>query len=108
MRLSIASFDNRVLAPTQQTRALLLKWLVALLVPIVVFTFWSGEGIVNNALLGIFAPKLATATYDMGTSLQATIFMALFYASIIGLAGYLVAADSGRRSMWDLWIKVLI
>jgi ABC-type branched-subunit amino acid transport system permease subunit len=104
--LSIASFDRDVLSPGRQTRALLVKWLVALLVPILVFTFWSGESIVNNSLLGIFVPKLAT--YGLGTSLQAALFMALFYASIIGLSGYLVAADSGRRGMFELWLNVLI
>jgi ABC-type branched-subunit amino acid transport system permease subunit len=105
--LSIASFDNSVLAPSQKTRALLVKWLVALLVPVAVFTFvWSGEAIVNNALLGIFVPK--ETSYDLGTSLQAAIFIALFYVTVIGLSGYLVAADSGRRGMWELWLNVLL
>jgi ABC-type branched-subunit amino acid transport system permease subunit len=95
------------LAPSRETRALLVKWLVALLVPIAVFTFvWNGEAIVNNAFLGLFAPKLTS--YDLGTSLQASIFIALFYSTVIGLAGYLVAADSGRRGMFELWLNVLI
>ncbi len=43
------------LVPARDTRALLIKWIVGLLVPIAVFTFvWSGEAIINNALLGVF------------------------------------------------------
>ncbi|MGZ3616227.1 MAG: hypothetical protein ACXWOL_05110, partial [Ktedonobacteraceae bacterium] len=42
------------LVPARDTRALLVKWIVGLLVPIVVFTVWSGEAIINNALLGVF------------------------------------------------------
>src|SRR5579884_287693 len=96
-----------VLAPSRDTRALLVKWLVALLVPIAVFTFaWSGEAIVNNALLSFLAPTLTT--YNVGTSLQAGLFILLFYCTVIGLAGYLVAADSGRRGLFELWLNVLI
>ena len=105
--MSTSSLDMSVLAPSRATRALLVKWLVALLVPIAVFTFvWSGEAIVNNALLGFLAPK--STTYDLGTSLQAGLFILLFYCTVIGLAGYLVAADSGRRGLFELWLNILI
>ncbi len=93
--------------PKRDTRLLLLKWLVALLVPVAVFTFaWSGEEIVNQVLLSFFSP--AQATFDIPTAIQAAIFSIIFYASIIALAGYLVAADSGRHSMWELWIDIFV
>ncbi|MFL5653228.1 MAG: branched-chain amino acid ABC transporter permease, partial [Ktedonobacteraceae bacterium] len=38
----------------------------------------------------------------------AAIFVTVFYAAVISLAGYLVAADSGRRGMIELWMDVLI
>ena len=35
--------------PARDTRALLIKWIVGLLVPLAVFTFiWSGEAIINQ------------------------------------------------------------
>ena len=49
------SIDSGLLAPDRHLRALLIKWLVALLIPVAVFTFlWSGEALENNVLLGIF------------------------------------------------------
>jgi ABC-type branched-subunit amino acid transport system permease subunit len=107
--LSTSSLDASVLAPSRETRALLIKWLVALFVPIAIFTFvWSGESIVNNALLKILAPNATNPFPDLGTALQAAIFIVLFYATVIGMAGYLVAADSGRRGVLELWLNVLI
>ncbi len=42
------------LVPARDTRALLIKWIVGLLVPLAVFTFiWSGEAIINQSLLTI-------------------------------------------------------
>jgi ABC-type branched-subunit amino acid transport system permease subunit len=85
----------------------LIKWIVALLVPLAVFTFaWSGEAIVNNVLLGILDP--ASASLSTATIVSAALFILILYATILVLAGYLVAADSGRRGMVDLWIDVLV
>ncbi|MBV9690170.1 MAG: branched-chain amino acid ABC transporter permease [Ktedonobacteraceae bacterium] len=90
-----------------QTRFVLLKWVVALLVPISVFTFvWSGEAIVNNVLLGLFQPGLAGS--DTASLIQAAIFIVIFYSVIITFVGYLVAADSGRRGLLGLWTDVAI
>jgi ABC-type branched-subunit amino acid transport system permease subunit len=105
--LSTSSLNASVFQPARDTRSLLVKWLVALLVPIIVFTFvWSGESIINNAILGIFGS--ANSTFDFGTAIQAAAFIVLFYATVIALAGYLVAADSGRRGYLDLWLNVLV
>lgn len=97
--------SSRVLLPTGDTRQLLIKWIVALLVPLAVFTFiWSGEAIVNNVLLGFLAPQGASVS----ALVMAGLFILIFYATILALAGYLVAADSGRRGMIELWIDVLV
>ena len=89
---------NRMLLPARDTRTLLVKWIVALLVPVAVFTFvWSGEEIVNAVISpGTAGPNLPT---DPVSLIQSAIFIALFYLAVIVLAGYLVAADSGRRGM---------
>lgn len=99
--------SSRVLRPAHDTQQLLIKWIVALLVPLAVFTFiWSGEAIVNNVLLGILAP--ASVSLDAPTIVSASLFMLVFYATILTLAGYLVAADSGRRTTTEVWIDVLV
>ena len=86
---------------------LLIKWVVALLVPVVVFTFvWNGDLIVNNVLLGLFSP--GGSTYATPALIQAAIFMAIFYLTIIVLAGYLLAADTGRRNFIEVWADVLV
>ncbi len=104
----MSSLNTGVFQPARDTRALLVKWLVALLVPIVVFTFvWSGESIINNAILGIFGSASSNFS-DTGTAIQAAVFIVLFYTTVIALAGYLVAADSGRRGYLDLWLNVLV
>ncbi|MFL5629455.1 MAG: branched-chain amino acid ABC transporter permease [Ktedonobacteraceae bacterium] len=101
------SISSRMLLPARDIRMLLVKWIVALLVPIVVFTFiWSGEAIVNNVLLGFLSPS--GSVYDTPSLIQAAIFIAIFYATVIALAGYLVAADSGRIPMLQVWIDILI
>jgi len=95
------------LVPARDTRALLIKWIVGLLVPVAVFTFvWSGEAIINNALLSL----LGTSSVALGISLliQLAIFILIFYATVIALAGYVVAADSGQRGMIELWIDIAI
>jgi ABC-type branched-subunit amino acid transport system permease subunit len=105
--LSTSSLGAGLLKPADDTRALLVKWLVALLVPVLVFTFaWAGESIINNALLVIFGSTGSIP--DTGTAIQAAVFILLFYATVIALAGYLVAADSGRRGILDLWLSVFI
>src|SRR5438067_11500980 len=101
------SISSRMLLPARDTQALLVKWIVALLVPLAVFTFvWSGEEIVNNVMLGILSP--ASTSYTTSALIQAAIFIVVFYATVITLAGYLVAADTGRRGMIELWIDVVI
>jgi ABC-type branched-subunit amino acid transport system permease subunit len=93
--------------PDRETRTLLIKWTVALLVPLAVFTFiWSGEAIVNNTLLGFFYP--ASSNYDTPTLIQLTIFILVFYAVVIAFAAYLIAVDTGRRTMPEVWMDVLV
>ena len=96
-----------MLVPARNTRALLIKWIVGLLVPVAVFTFvWSGEAIINNALLSL----LGTGSVALGISLliQLAIFILVFFATVITLAGYLVAADSGQQGMIALWIDIAV
>jgi ABC-type branched-subunit amino acid transport system permease subunit len=97
----------RVLAPARDTRILLIKWIVALIVPVAVFTFvWSGEQIINAVFVpGTVSRNLPT---DPGSLIQVAIFIAVFYVVVIMLAGYLVAADSGRTGMLKLWIEVAV
>lgn len=95
------------LFPARDTRVLLLKWVVGLLVPVLVFTFvWSGEQIVNNALLGLF--NLANTPYDISTLIQIAVFIVIFYATVMALVGYLSAADSGHRSVVDVWSDIVV
>src|SRR6266568_3580125 len=100
------SISSRMLLPARDTRKLLIKWIVALLVPLAVFTLWSGESIINAVIapgsVGLNVPT------DPVSRIQAAIFVTVFYAAVIMLAGYLVAADSGRRGMVELWMDVLI
>lgn len=101
-----ASITSSMFRPTGNTFKLLIKWVVALLVPVVVFNVWSGEAILNAVIspgtvaLGISA--------DLSTRLQAAAFTAIFFFLVILLAGYLVASDSGRRSILEVWIDILI
>lgn len=104
--MSSLLINTRALLSVRDNRAVLLKWLVTLLVPVAFFTFvWSGEQIVNNVLLGIFSPKLSS--FDTPTIIIGGIFILIFYATMIALAGYLVAADSGRRGSVELWVDTL-
>ena len=100
------SISSRMLLPSPDTRMLLVKWIVALLVPLAVFTLWSGESIINAVIapgsVGLNVPT------DPVSRIQAAIFVTVFYAAVISLAGYLVAADSGRRSIIELWTDVFI
>jgi ABC-type branched-subunit amino acid transport system permease subunit len=99
--------SSRILRLPGDTRQLLVKWGVALLVPIVIFTFvWSGETIVNQVILGLLSP--ASSTYDTPSLIQAAIFILILYATVLALSGYLVAADSGRRKTLSLWLDILV
>ncbi len=101
------SINSRSLLPAAPVRPLLVKWVVALLVPIAIFTFvWSGEEIVTKVLLAPFTP--VTATSNTVGLVGAAVFIIVFYAVVIALAGYLVAADTGRRRTIDVWIDVLV
>ncbi|HEX9131824.1 MAG TPA: hypothetical protein VF844_06000 [Ktedonobacteraceae bacterium] len=95
-----------MLVPARNTRALLIKWIVGLLVPMAVFTFvWSGEAIINNTLLGVFG---FGGVSDIAILIQIALFLVIFYATVITLAGYLVAADSGLRGMIEVWVDIAV
>ena len=100
------SRSSNILLPTPNTRRLLIKWVVALLVPVVVFTLWGGESIIN----AVISPATASGGVptDPGSLIGAAIFTAVFYIVVLLLASYLVAADSGRRGMIELWIEVIV
>jgi ABC-type branched-subunit amino acid transport system permease subunit len=100
------SRSSNILLPAPDTRRLLIKWVVALLVPVVVFTLWGGESIIN----AVISPSTASGGVptDTGSLMGAAIFTVVFYAVVLLLAGYLVAADSGRRSLIEVWIEVIV
>ncbi len=100
------SISSNMLLPAPDTRKLLIKWIVALLVPVLVFTLWSGESIIN----AVISPGTASGNVptDPVSLIEAAIFTVVFYVAVLTLAGYLVAADSGRRGMVELWLDVLI
>jgi len=100
------SIDIGTIRPTAITRPLLLKWVVALLVPVAVFTFvWSGEQIVNTVLLALFGSRTGTSSVGL---IAISVFVIVFYATVIALAGYLVAADTGHRRIFEVWIDILV
>ena len=93
------------LVPTRDTRAILIKWIVGLLVPLAVFTFvWSGEAIINQSLLTVLG---LGGISDLAVFIEITLFIVVFYATVIAFAGYLVAADSGQRGMIEVWIDIV-
>src|SRR5712692_1924046 len=99
--------SNRLFLPARDTRMLLIKWVVALIVPLAVFNFvWQGDALINNVILGFINP--ASAPVTDGQLVEAVIFIAIFYLTLLALAGYLVAADSGRRGVLEVWIDILI
>jgi ABC-type branched-subunit amino acid transport system permease subunit len=65
---------------------------------------WSGEEMVNQVILTLAGQG---THYNLADALQTAVFVVLFYSAIIGLAGYVVAADSGRRHWLELWFDVL-
>ena len=102
-----ALISSSNLLPTRDTSKILTKWVVGLLVPVLVFTFiWNGEVIINKVLVGILT--LGGNGLDTPTLIQGAIFILLFYATVMTLTGYLVAADSGRRGTVELWIDMAI
>ncbi len=104
---STAPMSVRTLLPDRDVRWLLIKWIVALILPLSVFTFvWSGEAIINNVLLGIFLPQ--STTFTLSTVIQAGIFIVVFYTTVMALVGYLVASDSGQRGIIELWVDILM
>ncbi len=95
------------LLPARDTRTLLIKWTVALLVPVAVFTFvWNGAEIINNTLPWLLNP--ASGPYTTNTVFESVVFIAIFYLTLIALSGYLVAVDSGRQGMIGLWIDSIV
>jgi ABC-type branched-subunit amino acid transport system permease subunit len=104
------SIESGLFAPDRHLRTLLIKWLVALLIPMSVFTFlWSGEAIENNVLLGFFSPKDSIFS-DISAAVQGGIFCIIFYATLLALVGYLVAADDGRCGRYgiiELWADII-
>ena len=107
----MATIRSRTLLPAAgETRSLLVKWVIALLIPLLVFTFyWNGEATINQILIGFFAPSnpLSIVT-DVPTLAGASIFLLLLYVVLTALAGFAVAADSGRQSPVVLWVSMLI
>ncbi len=106
----MATFMTQTLLPsTRSTRLLVLKWVIALLFPLLVFTFaWSGEAAINQILVGFFIPKSALGPTDLPTLLGGSIFLVVFYVALTTLVGYAVAADSGKQNPFMLWISMLV
>ena len=106
----MATFMAQTLLPsTRSTRLLVLKWVVALLLPLLVFTFvWSGEAATNQILVGFFIPKSALGPTDLPTLVGGALFFIVFYIALTALVGYAVAADSGKQNPIMLWISMLV
>jgi ABC-type branched-subunit amino acid transport system permease subunit len=94
------------LFPDGDSRKLLLKWIIALIVPVVVFTLWAGEAIINTVVSPGTAPSFVAT--NPGSLVQGALFTAGFYLVPIAFAGYLVATDSGRSSLLETWIDVFV
>ncbi|HEX7737768.1 MAG TPA: branched-chain amino acid ABC transporter permease [Ktedonobacteraceae bacterium] len=96
-----------LLLPEREMRLPLVRWLVALLVPLLIFTFvWQGDSVINNVAMGLLYPKQELVTPDR--AIESGIFMILFYALVTALVGYLVASDTGRRKTWHIWLDSLL
>lgn len=102
--------SRALLAPERDTRRLVVKWVVALLIPLLIFTFvWNGEAAINQILIGFFVhTSTIGALYDFPTLIGATIFFVLFYIALTALVGYAVAADSGKQKPLFLWVSMLV
>ncbi len=105
--MSAVPMNANPFLPTRDTRSLLIKWVVALLIPLLVFNFvWLGDSLVNNVVLGFITP--ATALVGTASLVQAVVFILVFYLVVLAFAGYLLAADSGRRGTLEVWLDVAI
>src|SRR5260370_33855060 len=107
----MATLISRTLLPSaRNTRLLLVKWVVALLVPLLVFTFaWNGEVAINQILIGFFIRTSAIGSrYDFSTLIGAPLFLMLLYAGLTALVGYAVAADSGEQNPLLLLTSMLL
>lgn len=94
------------LMPTGNIK-LLVKWVVALLVPVIIFTLWAGETVINAVISPATVGSSAIAT-DPISLIQSAIFIAVFYLVAIAFAGYLMAIDSARQGVIAVWLDVLI
>src|SRR6266851_2042172 len=107
----MAPLISRTLLPSaRDTRLLVGKWVISLLVPLLVFTFlWNGEVATNQILIGFFMRNNPLGSrYDIPTLLGVTLFLLLLYAALTTLMGYAVAADSGKQNPFMLWISMLV
>lgn len=105
----MATLISTTLLPREARRPII-KWVVALLIPLLVFTFvWNGAVAINQILLGFFVRTSAAGSqYDLPTLLGATLFFVLFYIALTALVGYATAADSGKQAPLFLWISMLV
>lgn len=94
----------------RDVRPFLVKWGIAVLVPVLIYTFvWQGDSVINGAFLGLLYPHNSNYAVESADKLvEALIFSLLLYLVLLALCGYLVAADSGRRKSTDVWIDVLL
>jgi ABC-type branched-subunit amino acid transport system permease subunit len=102
--------SRTLLLPARDARRLVIKWVVALLIPLLVFTFvWNGDAAINQILLGFFVRSSAIGSqYDIPTLVGATLFFVLFSIALTALVGYATAADSGKQRPLFLWVSMLI
>jgi branched-chain amino acid transport system permease protein len=102
--------SSTLLPSTREPRLLVVKWVIALLTPLLVFTFaWNGEAAVNQILVGFFIRSSALGSrYDLPTLIGASLFFVVFYAALTALVGYAVAADSGKQNPSILWLSMLV
>ncbi|MGH2509810.1 MAG: hypothetical protein ACRDHZ_20720, partial [Ktedonobacteraceae bacterium] len=101
---------STLLPSAREPRLLVGKWVIALLIPLLVFTFaWNGEAAVNQILVGFFLHNSVVGShYDYPTLIGALIFFVLFYATLTAFVGYIVAADSSKQNPLALWISMLV
>lgn len=94
----------------RDTRPFLIKWGVALLVPVLIYTFlWQGDSVINGAFLGLLYPNNPTfAVMPVDRLVQALVFSVVLYLVVMACGGYLVAVDSGRRKSVEVWVDVLL
>src|SRR5579863_77237 len=103
--MSTSAFTSLFL-PVRNTRLILIKWIIALIVPFIFFFIWAGESILNAVLslgnVGLGLPN------DPISLVEAGIFITLLFLVVFALVGYLIAADSGRKGILEVWIDVAL